>query len=453
MQIRQEKGCYTLYKENEAIGTAVVDGTTILRLEVVPRWRGRGYGSYLLKELLRQNGGLDPKQATRFTAPLPRDAAGRALAQKYGFAPDGSQLVRRRVPDLSAVQLCHAFLTARLAPGGLYVDATCGNGHDTQFLCTLAGPAGRVLGLDIQQQAVDNTNARLAAAGYGAVGRAVLHDHARLAELVQPGTADCVLFNFGWLPGAEHDVHSTADGSVPALRAALEALRPGGVLAAVLYSGKVIGDAEKQAALAQKYGFAPDGSQLVRRRVPDLSAVQLCHAFLTARLAPGGLYVDATCGNGHDTQFLCTLAGPAGRVLGLDIQQQAVDNTNARLAAAGYGAVGRAVLHDHARLAELVQPGTADCVLFNFGWLPGAEHDVHSTADGSVPALRAALEALRPGGVLAAVLYSGKVIGDAEKQAALAFFKALPLTQYTVLVCEFANWAQTAPLPCFVIKK
>ena len=44
MQIRQEKGCYTLYKENEAIGTAVVDGTTILRLEVVPQWRGRGYG-------------------------------------------------------------------------------------------------------------------------------------------------------------------------------------------------------------------------------------------------------------------------------------------------------------------------------------------------------------------------------------------------------------------------
>ena len=75
MQIRQEKGCYTLYKENEAIGTAVVDGTTILRLEVVLRWRGRGYGSYLLKELLRQNGGLDPKQATRFTAPLPRTAA------------------------------------------------------------------------------------------------------------------------------------------------------------------------------------------------------------------------------------------------------------------------------------------------------------------------------------------------------------------------------------------
>ena len=42
MQIKQEKGHYTLYKENEAIGMAVVDGATILRLEIVPEWRGRG---------------------------------------------------------------------------------------------------------------------------------------------------------------------------------------------------------------------------------------------------------------------------------------------------------------------------------------------------------------------------------------------------------------------------
>lgn len=174
---------------------------------------------------------------------------------------------------------------------------------------------------------------------------------------------------------------------------------------------------------------------------------------MAARLAPGGLYIDATCGNGHDTEFLCRLAGPSGRVLALDIQQQAVDATNARLAQAGLDGIGRAVRQDHARLGEVAAPNSADCVVFNFGWLPGAAHNVHSTAEGSIPALQAALTALKPGGILAAVLYSGQVIGSGEKEAALAFFRALPLTRYTVLVCEFANWADTAPLPCFIIKK
>lgn len=249
MQIRREGPVYTLYKEKTPIGTARLEDGAV-RVEIAPAWRRRGYGSYLLKEVLRQNGGLDPKAESLFTAPLPADAAARALAEKFAFRPDGTRLVRRRVPDLSAVGLCHEFLTAHLAPGGFYIDATCGNGHDTEFLCRLAGPQGKVLALDIQPKAVEATNARLTAAGLDGIGRAVQADHARLGELAAPGSADCVLFNFGWLPGADHGVHSTAAGSLPALQAALELLKPRGILAAVLYSGQVIGDSEKQAALA-----------------------------------------------------------------------------------------------------------------------------------------------------------------------------------------------------------
>ena len=197
----------------------------------------------------------------------------------------------------------------------------------------------------------------------------------------------------------------------------------------------------------------PRGGLLVRRRVPDLTAVELTHRFLRSTLAPGGLYLDATCGNGHDTLFLCSVAGENGRVIGLDIQPQAAANTNALLAANGMAAIGRAECCDHRELLRFAPPGSADCVMFNFGWLPGAAHDVHSTADSTLPALQAGLDALKPGGVLAAVLYSGKVIGNAEKKAAAEFFRSLPLADYTVLICEFANWADTAPLPCFVIKR
>ena len=57
------------------------------------------------------------------------------------------------------------------------------------------------------------------------------------------------------------------------------------------------------------------------------------------------------------------------------------------------------------------------------------------------------------GGVLSAILYSGRVIGTDEKQSILGWLRALPLEKYTVLVCDFANWADTAPLPVFVMKR
>ena len=138
-------------------------------------------------------------------------------------------------------------------------------------------------------------------------------------------------------------------------------------------------------------------------------------------------------------------------MLGFDIQPEAIASTERNLAAKGLSAE----LHcdSHANLLQYVTPGTVDAVMFNFGWLPGADHNVFSHASSSIPALEAALDALRPGGVLSAILYSGRVIGSDEKTEILNWMRALPLSRCTVLVCGFANWAETAPLPCFVLKK
>lgn len=207
-----------------------------------------------------------------------------------------------------------------------------------------------------------------------------------------------------------------------------------------------------EAAFWAKFDFQPEGTQLVRRRTPDLTAVRFVQDFLAARLTAPRLCIDATCGNGGDTAFLCGLsAASGGRVLGFDIQPEAIASTRAHLAQKGF----TAELHrdSHANLLQYVTPGTADAVMFNFGWLPGADHAVFSTTDSSIPALEAALTALRPGGVLSAILYSGRVIGSDEKRHILQWARALPLTKCTVLVCDFANWADTAPLPCLLLKK
>ena len=247
MKLAEIPGGFALYKEKTAVGrckvTATAQGAALTSLTIVPEWRRKGYGSYLLKEVLRRFGGYDKETATVFTAPLPGDEGERAFWEKFGFRAEGTQLCRRRTPDLTAVKFVQDFLTSRLAEPKLLVDATCGNGGDTAFLCRLAGKEGRVLGFDIQPEAIASTERNLAAKGLSAE----LHcdSHANLLQYITPGTADAVMFNFGWLPGAEHNVFSHASSSIPALEAALDALRPGGVLSAILYSGRVIGSDEK----------------------------------------------------------------------------------------------------------------------------------------------------------------------------------------------------------------
>ena len=255
MELHRTKEGFALYKEKTQIGfctlTPAPKGAAIAALCIQPQWRRKGYGSYFLKEILRSFAGYDREQATVFTAPLPADAAELAFWARFGFAAEGPQLVRRRTPDLTAVKFVQDFLSARLVHPRLCVDATCGNGGDTAFLCRLTAPEGRVLGFDIQPEAIASTRARLERAKVPA-DRYALHcdSHAHLLQYVQPGTADAVMFNFGWLPGADHAVFSTADSSIPALEAALQAVRPGGVVSAILYSGAVIGTDEKQAVLA-----------------------------------------------------------------------------------------------------------------------------------------------------------------------------------------------------------
>jgi len=247
MELRRTETGFALYKEKEVIGHCTLhpaaQGAALAALAIDPAWRRKGYGSYLLKEVLRSFGGYDRETATVFTAPLPADCAEMAFWAKFGFAAEGPQLVRRRTPDLTAVKFVQDFLAARLADPRLCIDATCGNGGDTAFLCRLVGEGGRVLGFDIQPEAIASTRQNLARKGFAAE----LHcdSHANLLQYVQPGTVDAVMFNFGWLPGADHGVFSHAQSSIPALEAALEALRPGGVLSAILYSGKVIGSDEK----------------------------------------------------------------------------------------------------------------------------------------------------------------------------------------------------------------
>lgn len=253
-------GAWALQKEAAFIGRAQLCGGRFLCFEVDARWRGRGYGAWFYRQVLRA-AGLGPADA--LTAAPPADDAARAFLARRGFAPDAAGVWHKapvpRHTGSSALAVVHAFWRAHLHPGAFAVDATAGNGHDTLLLCRLVGPSGRVLAMDIQPRAVAATNARLAAAGLSGTGRAVLASHAGLAAWAAPGSADAVVFNLGYLPGAAHGVYTRPDTTLPALDAAAAALRSGGFLTVCAYWGPPQGGAERAAVLAWADALPAEG--------------------------------------------------------------------------------------------------------------------------------------------------------------------------------------------------
>lgn len=153
---------------------------------------------------------------------------------------------------------------------------------------------------------------------------------------------------------------------------------------------------------------------------------ELAHALLAETVGPGSRAVDATAGNGHDTVFLARRVGPAGRVVALDIQPLAAATTRARLDREGLAANCAILVADHAELAAHLPAdfrGATDGVILNLGYLPGSDHTVTTRPAGTLAALRAAVETLRPGGRLVCVAYTGHPGGE-EEGAAVAGFAA-----------------------------
>lgn len=184
-----------------------------------------------------------------------------------------------------------------------------------------------------------------------------------------------------------------------------------------------------------------------------LNTVGMAHAFMAAHIRPGAFCIDATAGKGRDTVFLCGLVGEQGRVLALDIQPAAVAQTQALLEAEGLSHRAQVETLCHSRMGELAAPESVDGIMFNFGWLPGGDHRVFSTAQTSVAAVETALSLLRPGGVMSLSLYYGRDNGTAERDAILAYLKGIDHRRYTVLQGDFLNRQGDVPIPVFIWKE
>lgn len=177
-----------------------------------------------------------------------------------------------------------------------------------------------------------------------------------------------------------------------------------------------------------------------------------CHHFIRNHVKEGEFCIDATAGNGNDTLLLCELVGEKGKVIAFDIQDEAVTNTKKRLEEHGVLERAEVLQESHVNMSKYAEEGTVSCIVFNFGYLPGGDHELATRKETSVMAIHEGLRLLKKGGMMSLCIYSGGDSGFEERDAILSEIKQLDGKKYLVIVSEYYNRPNNPPIPVTIVK-
>ena len=157
------------------------------------------------------------------------------------------------------------------------------------------------------------------------------------------------------------------------------------------------------------------------------SMVDLSHEFLKPVLHKQAICVDATLGQGKDTDFF--LSQNVHKVYGFEIQRDVFESTKKRLG--NQRTCFYNVGHEH--MEEYIHE-EVDAILFNFGYFPKGDPKITTQSSSSVSAVKQALHLLKVKGRMAFVMYPH----DMGKEEAICVEEFLK-TQTTIQVQKVQN--------------
>lgn len=135
--------------------------------------------------------------------------------------------------------------------------------------------------------------------------------------------------------------------------------------------------------------------------------------FLIPHIKKGGVAVDFTMGNGHDTLWLSEALGENGKVYAFDIQPQALESSRKLLEESGAAKNYTLILDSHSNVKNYVSEKI--CIgMFNLGFLPGGDKSITTKRETTMIAIRAAIDLLDADGALLIAVYPGHEEGTIE---------------------------------------
>lgn len=194
-----------------------------------------------------------------------------------------------------------------------------------------------------------------------------------------------------------------------------------------------------------------------------LKQLEMAHWMLKDIIKTNDVVVDATMGNGYDTQFLAELGA---NVYAFDVQEEALNATEKRLDDAGIKnqifeknlsnlltePSVNLVLSGHEKLSEYVKE-PIKAAIFNLGYLPKTDKSVFTKADTTLTALDALTNQLVVGGRIAIMIYYGHEGGMEEKDAVIKWTSSLPQKDWEVTSYAPLNQIHTPPILVLIEKR
>lgn len=183
-----------------------------------------------------------------------------------------------------------------------------------------------------------------------------------------------------------------------------------------------------------------------------LNILQFVQHCIRQAIKAGDTVIDATAGNGHDTVFLAQCVSSDGQVLAFDIQPAALEITRHKLLQLDLLSRVQLIQSGHERMQEFCDDRVS-AIMFNLGYLPGADKQFTTQAASSLQAIQAGLNLLAKDGLISIVLYPGHEQGKIEAILVEQWAANLPQKEVTVLQYRFMNRVNNAPYALLLQKR
>lgn len=181
---------------------------------------------------------------------------------------------------------------------------------------------------------------------------------------------------------------------------------------------------------------------------------EIAQSHVRCILKPGDIAIDATVGNGFDTQLLAESVGPTGFVYGFDIQPAALQATSRRLTEACLNNVSLLQIN-HAEMRTAIPcelHGRISAIMWNLGYLPGGDKQLTTTMQSTLAAIQTGLALLACGGVMTIIAYTGHPGGLEETAAVEALLRGLDPNEYQFTEPSPAS-NRNSPPRLFVVRR